>query len=376
MQKPFQQKPFQQKSLQTKAPRIAAALLAAAGLSFLSAPATAQPAPVDPTQYSVTTFGQAPSGATNPDSIAISGSDVFVGYGNNAGVAGGGTSTIAEFSSTGALLNQFSVSGHNDGLKVAPDGSLWSLQNEDGNPNLAIFNTSTGTQQDYTLTPVNGGGYDDVAFVNGNAYISASNALLNPNTAPAIVQATLANGAFTFTPILEGNALANGGTAQLDLIDADSLTTTPNGSLFLTDQTKNQVITVSNQGTPYQVVSALGTSYNGVSTDVDDTVFPGGKAGTLLVSDTNSNNIYAIHGPFDGSAYSAGPDVGIVASLDTTTGALTPIVTGFTAPKGMGFLPSAPVPEASTTVSFGLLLMLGLGSAVVAARKKRVQASA
>lgn len=31
----------------------------------------------------------------------------------------------------------------------------------------------------------------------------------------------------------------------------------------------------------------------------------------------------------------------------------------------------APVPEASTTVSFGLLLALGLGSAVVAARKKK-----
>ena len=32
---------------------------------------------------------------------------------------------------------------------------------------------------------------------------------------------------------------------------------------------------------------------------------------------------------------------------------------------------AAPVPEASTTVSFGLLLALGLGSVVVAARKKR-----
>ena len=34
-------------------------------------------------------------------------------------------------------------------------------------------------------------------------------------------------------------------------------------------------------------------------------------------------------------------------------------------------LAAAPVPEASTTVSLGLLLLLGLGGLVVAARRKR-----
>ena len=33
--------------------------------------------------------------------------------------------------------------------------------------------------------------------------------------------------------------------------------------------------------------------------------------------------------------------------------------------------PSAPVPEASTTVSLGLLLMLGLGAMVVAAKRRK-----
>ena len=39
--------------------------------------------------------------------------------------------------------------------------------------------------------------------------------------------------------------------------------------------------------------------------------------------------------------------------------------------------PNAPaaVPEASTTVSFGLLLVLGLGGAVIAAKRKKVVAS-
>ena len=38
------------------------------------------------------------------------------------------------------------------------------------------------------------------------------------------------------------------------------------------------------------------------------------------------------------------------------------------------FVPTAPVPEASTTASFGLLLALGLGGLVAAKRKKRAQA--
>ncbi len=363
MQKSFQN----QKSFQYNAPRLAAALLAA-GLSFIAAAAQAQTAAPG---YSVTSFGQAPAGATNPDSIAVSGGDVFIGYANTASKTGAfGTSTIAEFSGSGTLLTTYTVSGHNDGLKVAPDGTLWSFQNEDGNPNLAIINTVSGTSQNYSLPSANGGGIDDVVFLNGKTYFSASNAQKDPNTDPAIVQATLTNGAFSYQTILAGNALANGGTTQLNLTDADSLTTTLDGSLFLTDQTANQVITVSNPGSPFQTVSAVATSYNGASTDVDDTIFTGGKTGTLLVSDTNSNTIYAISGPFTGSVFSAGPDTGLVGGLDLTTGDLSPIVTGFAAPKGMAFLPAAAVPEASTTVSFGLLLMLGLGGAAVSAKKK------
>ena len=360
-------------SSNSRTPRLTAALLAAAGLSFVSLAAHAQTGPVGAAGYTVTQFGSTPSGFTGPDSLAVYNGNVFVGYGDMGGKMVGGTSTVAEFSGDGnTLLNTFTVSGHNDGLKVNPaTGNLWALQNEDGNPNLAIINTAAGTQQDYSLPSVNGGGIDDVVFQNGNTYFSASNAQKDPNTDPAIVQATLANGAFTYKSILAGNALANGGTTQLNLTDADSLTTTPNGSLFLTDQTANQVITVSNQGTPYQVVSALGTSYQGASVPVDDTVFTGGQAGTLLVSSTGSNEVYAIHGSFASGVFSAANADGIVGSLDTTTGDLSAIATGFNGPHGLAFVPTpAAVPEASTTVSFGLLLALGLGGLAMSAKKK------
>ena len=79
---------------------------------------------------------------------------------------------------------------------------------------------------------------------------------------------------------------------------------------------------------------------------------------------------------FDAAADSAANDAGIVGALDLTTGDLTAIATGFSGPHGMAFLPDAPVPEASTTLSFGLLLLLGFGGAVVSTRKKRIQAAA
>lgn len=355
----------------TKMPRLAALL--ALGLPFLPLVAHAQPGPVAAAGYSLTPFGTTPAGFTGPDSIAVFGGNVFIGYGDQGGKSGGGVSTIAEFSGNGStLLNTFTVSGHNDGLKVDPStGLLWALQNEDGNPALAVIDTAakTGNIQNYSLPAVNGGGYDDVAFQNGSIYLSASNASKDPNTDPAIVQATLTNGVFTTKQILAGNTLANGGTTPLNLIDADSLTLTPDGSLFLTDQTANQVITVGNPGTPFQFVSALGTSYNGVRTPVDDTLFTGGQLGTLLVSSTGSNTVYAIKGSFTSGVFSAANDAGVVGALDLTTGSLSPIATGFNGPHGLGFIPD-PVPEASTTVSLGLLLSLGLGGFVVSARKK------
>ena len=326
--------------------------------------------------YTLTTFGATPAGFTGPDSLAVLGGNVFVGYGDQGGKAGGGTSTVAEFSGAGTLLNTFTLAGHNDGLKVDPStGLLYALQNEDGNPALSIINTSTktGDIQNFSLNAVNGGGYDDIVFQNGHTYLSASNASKDPNTDPAIVEATRTANGFTFAPVLQGNAAANGGAATLNLTDADSLTTTPNGSLLLTDQTANQLITVSNQGTPFQTVSAIGTSYNGTSRPVDDTVFTSG-AGTLLVSDTAANAVYALHGPFTGGVFSAANDAGIVGALDPTTGDLTAVATGLGAPHGLAFLPAAPVPEASTTVSLGLLLALGLGGTLVSARRKKANA--
>ena len=56
-----------------------------------------------------------------------------------------------------------------------------------------------------------------------------------------------------------------------------------------------------------------------------------------------------------------------------TFGTAKTVETGLNGPVGLAFGPSAPpaVPEASTTVSLGLLLALGMGGMVVAAKRKK-----
>ena len=75
---------------------------------------------------------------------------------------------------------------------------------------------------------------------------------------------------------------------------------------------------------------------------------------------------------FNGGTSNSGTITKLAAGI--TPGSLGPsavVETGLTAPEFLAFGPSAPVPEASTTVSLGLLLTLGMGELVVAAKKKR-----
>src|SRR5215469_2148199 len=72
-------------------------------------------------------------GATGPDSITNTGTNVWVEYGNGAASTGGmGDSTIVEYSPNGTVENTYSVPGLVDGLKVNPStGMVWALQNND-----------------------------------------------------------------------------------------------------------------------------------------------------------------------------------------------------------------------------------------------------
>ena len=173
--------------------------------------------------------------------------------------------------------------------------------------------------------------------------------------------------------------LSYDGASSTTLNDPDSLDQTPNGSLLLTSGDDGALTTVSNPGTAKQAVSAVSLTDSVTGKNVsglDDTVFAPSAGSSLLVADTKNNAIYKVTGPFTpGGEYSSIGSTNTLDSVDLTTGIATSISTGLfpanASPHGLGFLPAAAVPEASTTISFGLLLALGLSGLTVAARKKK-----
>src|SRR3981081_3986335 len=163
--------------------------------------------------YTVSTFATGVAGVYfQPDSIAVVGGHIFIGYGNGVAKDGsdGKSSTIVEYKMNGDVVTTFSVLGHNDGLRVNPKTKqLWAMQNEDKNPNLVIIDPIAGTQTMYTFGPTpHGGGYDDIAFRGNDVFFSASNPANNPNNAPAIVKAQISGNTVVVTPVLSGTATA------------------------------------------------------------------------------------------------------------------------------------------------------------------------
>jgi hypothetical protein len=325
-----------------RARSVAAALL----LGVMSLAASAQIEVQPPYQLKI--FAQNANGNTQPDSIAVLKDRVFIGFGD--GVAKDGTdgksSTIVEYRMDGSVVRTISVLGHNDGLKIDPRTKLlWALQNEDGNPALAIINPTTGTQQDFTFAPtVHGGGFDDIVFRNGEVFLSASNPSNDPNTAPAVVRATLSGGTVLVSPVLAGNATATDVITEtpvtLNLQDPDSMTTDPGGDLLLDSQADSELVIIRHPGALNQsavrvpITSPLGP------TQLDDTVFATSSEGFILVSDLDAGIVYSIHRNHftPGAAYSAANVPGFVGRLDLEFGEVIPIVTGLRNPRGMAFV--------------------------------------
>ena len=307
------------------------------------ATASAQVAAVPP--YTVSVFATSvPKVYFQPDSIALWNDRVFIGYGNNAGTKGRGHSTIVEYAMDGTVLHKVIVKGHNDGLKVDPKTNLlWAMQNEDGNPNLVIIDPRNWSSKRYTFAkPAHGGGYDDIAFIGGEVYISCSNPSNNPNTKQAIVKATLNGDRVDVTPVLLGDAnatdITTGKPVKLNLQDPDSMISDPEGDLVLDSQADGELIFVHHPGFADQGVFHLELSAYKKATQIDDTVLAYSSQGVILVSDRDGETVYSVQAPFFGpsEAFSAGPT--FVGRLNVHNGVLIPIVTGMVSPHGMAFI--------------------------------------
>lgn len=293
--------------------------------------------------YHVSLFTSTPAGLKNPDSVAVDGDRVFIDYQNVTSKTGGDGkfSTVVEYNMGGHELGRWNVSGHSDGMRIDPATHLvWTTSNEDGNPTFALIDTKANTVTAYTFpspTP-HGGGYDDLYFLGGKAYVAASNPSLdasNVNNAPAVDQITLnANHTISLKPILTSGP-------SLNLTDPDSLSTDSNGDLVLVDQGDSLLVTIANPGAANQSVSSLT-----VGTQLDDTVFPSG-AGRLLVVDAGGNTYWIAKDTAfaAGSIYTQAPnDSGVsnfVGTIDPSSGLITPFAVGFTKATGMVFVPGS-----------------------------------
>jgi hypothetical protein len=285
----------------------------------------------------------------NPDAIEVDGNHVWVGFQNTTAKDGTDTktSTIVEYTMAGAIVKSWPVPGHTDGVRVDPTTHLvWVTSNEDGNPRLNIIDPTSGSVTPYALAKtVHGGGYDDLAFVNGVAYIACSNPTLNAagnNVFPAIDRVTLNGGTASVTPVLMANAAATDVVASasttLNLTDPDSMTVDLQGNLVLVSQGDSAILQIKNPGTPQQTV--LETK---VGTQLDDTVWATASTGRLFITDAGTNSIYTLkwHGT-RGTVITQAPNdsgvIGFVGTVNMVTGFITPIVTGFIKPTGMVFV--------------------------------------
>jgi hypothetical protein len=288
--------------------------------------------------------------ATGPDSIALSHNSIWVSYTNGADSTGlGGGSTIVQYQKSGRVRSTHSIAGSVDGLKVDPEtGTVWAMQNQDGNSTLTLVSPKTGT----TSAPIpyavksSTQGYDDVVFRAGQIFVSYTNPALPTDPTiqmvqnvsdPIAVTNVLLMGA-TGTDLATG--MANQPTAQND---PDSLKLTPRGDLMLSSGADGQLIFVNKPGTPGQAVSFLqlrdasGTAVSGL----DDAAFATTREGTFWLTETGANRVLKIKAenlPV-GSLYACVGSAKALVAVNLETGVVTPVVSNLNGPHGLAFVP-------------------------------------
>jgi len=312
---------------------------------------------------------------SQPDDIVTLGGNLYVGFQNNVGsqgeASGSGNldSTLVEFTRAGTLVNQWDMQGKIDGMGADPaTGQVIATVDEDSNSSLYTLSGGTVTHYTYAKSPLpHLGGTDAVAVVNGKILISASAPGTSgkaPASAPAVYSVTLNAGAKTATaaPFFADNATATaikgsnaGKKAALALTDPDSSTVVPassssfGGDYVLNSQGDQQLIFSGVSGQNLQVLK--------IPTPVDDIAWATSASGTLYTTDSGSDTIDAVTGPFTpGTLYTSvtpcnannapnscpGPGfpANSLGTINLKTGAISEApVTGVFAPKGMIFVP-------------------------------------
>jgi hypothetical protein len=298
--------------------------------------------------------------ANHPDSVVYdkAGGHIWVGWQNITAKDGldNKSSTIGEYTTAGALIKTWKIGGptagtgcHTDGMRMNPTTNiLWVMCNEDGNPRLYTIDPagSTATQITLPKTP-HGGGFDDIQFLNGMAFIDASNPTLNSagvNVFPALYKVTLTGTTASLTPVLKGNAMGTRlnppqTSITMPLTDADSMMIDPQGDLVLNSQADQQVLFIHNPGTASQSVKVLP-----IGTPTDDMTWPTASNGCMIIAD-NASGVFSVCSNLwvTSTPLTAAPNdstiVSFVGTVSIGSGLITPIIVGMNNPHGMAFIP-------------------------------------
>ncbi|HEX4283289.1 MAG TPA: hypothetical protein VHZ27_21150 [Solirubrobacteraceae bacterium] len=358
-----------------------ASMAAVAGL--VAFPAAASAAPTAPTGYTLQTFATAPSGSTGPDDVTYLDGHVFVGWQNGVGTKGepgptGQTaSTLVEYDRSGNTVQSWQLTGKVDGLAADPEADqVVATVNEDGNSSLytvrpsghsrSIFDRSGNGVIHYTYSPApdsattggvfTGGGTDAVTVYRGQIVLSASNPTPANATAAFRVRLDRHRGVARLIPTFADNAAATdavtGKPVTLALTDPDSNAVVPEssprfgGDFVLDSQGDQQLIFADGLGHHASGLERLALTHGGTSAGVDDIRWADRTGGTLYIVDNKTGTIYSLTGPFSaGEAFAALDTVGSASqtteldTIDLQTGALSPLVTGFTGIKGVVWAP-------------------------------------
>jgi PEP-CTERM motif len=336
--------------------------LSAALLIALSASAEA-----NPTATSSVFATGAPVGGTQPDSVTTGDGSVWIEYGNGAASDGSG------------VQHQYTIAGLVDGLMFNPTtGIVWALQNNDGNATLSLINPTTHVVSgplSYAVTST-ARGYDDVAFLGGNVYLSYTNPV---NPTDSVLQ-RLNNGnnpttTLTTTTIL--TASQTGVTSGPNEPDIDSLKSTPNGELVLTTEGDGpgccdpvgEFTLIAHPGAANQTVTNVHVTTGGSDVQgIDDVIFPGATSGWLYAAETGANQVDKVWltGLDPNTPLIAIGGLSEVALVNPSNGDVeSTLLSRLTSPHGMDFVAA---PEPST---WAMMLLGFAGLAFMGCRRAK-----
>jgi len=286
-------------------------------------------------RFDVDVFARGTASLFNPDGIVVTKHAVFVDY-QNASDTSPTPSTIVKYDLGGHFEGAVNINGRCDGLRLNPyTHKLWALVNNDGlngspprQPALYVIDPKSLQATRYafaTSTQQHGGGYDDLAFIGGKAFFSASAPTLTLggiNNKQIAVEADIKGDKVEVAPIAYGNL---GGL--VNIADPDSLAVDNARDLIIVSEGDGQLVTIRNPQTKYQTQSSIHTG-----SQLDDVAFTTGTTGTLFVADSTLNRVYKIRSTFPAGTVFAEAPLGapaqsFVGTLDTTTGIVTPLLT-------------------------------------------------